>query len=177
MLLIETLIKWVLFAGQLLLHCLLSYTKIERCYAYGMWPSHWIAVTSHPETLPEKSIFTVCHTENSKDKNKTTMKDPKICIKWTVLLLKIRSFIRSISQYLILLSLFLWIMFCLILLSLVCNFNRIFFRVQVTVILPKTFSLSTLWWLTLYNYESNSFIFCIIKCLPRYFAILQFGHL
>lgn len=171
MLLIETLIKWVLFAGQLLLHRLLSYTKIERCYAYGMWPSHWRAVTSHPETLPEKSIFTVCHTENGKDKNKqTTMKDPKICIKWTVQIIYKKYFS-------ILLSLFLWIMFCLILLSLVCNFNRIFFRVQVTVILPKTFSLSAPWWLTLYNYESNSFIFCIIKCLPRYFAILQFGHL
>lgn len=70
MLVTETLIKWVLFAGQLLLHCPFVDTKKESCYAYGMWPSHWIAVTSWSETLLEKSIFTVHHREKSKNKNK-----------------------------------------------------------------------------------------------------------
>lgn len=68
-------------------------------------------------------------------------------------------------------------MFYLILSS-VYNLNRICLIVQIIfAVLQKKFCLSHLWLLIPYNYGNNSFIFCIIKCLPRYFVILQFGHL
>lgn len=84
---------------------------------------------------------------------------------------------RSISQYSVQQFIFLRNVLSHFIISLEHNLNRVFFRVQVTVIPQKTFSMGTPWLPVLYNYESHFFIFCITKCLPKYLAILQLGHL
>lgn len=52
-----------------------SETEEESSYAHGMWPSHWTAVTSCPETLP-KNPFSARTTKKTV-KTKMTTKDPR----------------------------------------------------------------------------------------------------